>query len=87
MPTTIEFMQEEGRMLLVLSNKKDSYYVVTASKCSCPSATYRGGQCKHMRRFFPHVAKPVADDNVSIRPDGTWRGGANGPVDEIPGVA
>jgi len=41
MPATVEFVQEgEGCVVLVLSNKKDSYYVVTPAKCSCPAATY-----------------------------------------------
>jgi hypothetical protein len=56
MPSTLEFVNEgEGRRLvLVLSNKKDSYYVVTPTKCSCPAATYHPGQpCKHQRKHFP----------------------------------
>jgi hypothetical protein len=85
MPSTIEFMQEEGRMVLVLSNKKDAYYVVTSTKCSCPSATYRDGPCKHMRHYFPQAAKPVAMASESIRPIGGWVGPngekANGPVE------
>lgn len=85
MPSTIEFMQEEGRMVLVLSNKKDAYYVVTSTKCSCPSATYRDGPCKHMRRYFPQAAKPITMASESIRPTGGWVGpnGAktNGPVE------
>jgi|SRR5271157_3417050 len=47
---------------LVLSNKKDVYYTVTAKECSCPSATYRGGPCKHIRKYFPEpkkAAKPM----------------------------
>jgi hypothetical protein len=89
MPSTIEFMQEEGRMVLVLSNKKDSYYVTTATKCSCPSATYRGSSCKHMRRFFPQeqAATSSATEAESIRPEGKWSGGMNGPVAEISGIA
>lgn len=39
-------------MFLVLSNKKDSYYVVTPKTCSCPSFMYRGGPCKHQRKYF-----------------------------------
>jgi hypothetical protein len=74
-------MQEEGRMILVLSNKKDGYYVVTATKCSCPSATYRGGPCKHIRKHFPQEQAATASE--SIRPEGKWPGGFNGPVDEF----
>lgn len=83
MPSTIEFMQEQGRMVLVLSNKKDSYYVTTATKCSCPSAVYRGGQCKHMRRFFPQEQAATVSESGSIKPEGLWPDGMNGPVAEI----
>ena len=72
-------------MALVLSNKKDVYYVTAANSCSCPSAAYRPGQkCKHQRRYFPEIgaAKEVARDGIdSIRPSGKWPGGHNGPVD------
>ena len=50
------FYRLSGEMVLVLSNKKNSYYVVTAKACSCPSFTYRGGPCKHQRKYFG--AKP-----------------------------
>jgi hypothetical protein len=39
-------------MLLVLSGKRDSYYTVSSESCSCPSHFYRGGPCKHQRRYF-----------------------------------
>jgi len=90
MPSTLEFVNEgEGsRLVLVLSNKKDSYYVVTPAKCSCPAATYHPGQpCKHQRKHFPQVAMPVATAFESIRPECKWPGGLNGPVDKIPGEA
>jgi hypothetical protein len=85
MPSTLRLINEgEGSCLvLVLSNKKDSYYVVTPAKCSCPSATYHPGQpCKHQRKHFPQVAMPVATASESIRPTCKWPGGLNGPVDE-----
>jgi len=90
MPSKVEFVDEgEGsRLVLVLSNKKDSYYVVTPAKCSCPAATYHPGQpCKHQRKHFPQVAMPVATAFESIRPECKWPGGLNGPVDKIPGEA
>ena len=72
-------------MALVLSNKRDVYYVTAANSCSCPSAAYRPGQkCKHQRRYFPGIvaAKDVArDDTDTIRPTEKWPGGFNGPVD------
>ena len=89
MPATVEFVQEgEGCMVLVLSNKKDSYYVVTPAKCSCPAATYHPGQpCKHQRRFFPQEQVAIVAESGSIRPECKWPGGLNGPVDKIPGEA
>jgi len=82
LPATVEFTHEgeESRLVLVLSNKKDSYYATTATKCSCPSQTYRGGPCKHMRKHFPQIAKPAATEAGSLRPAGKWSGGYNGPV-------
>jgi CubicO group peptidase (beta-lactamase class C family) len=77
MPSTLELINEgEGsRLVLVLSNKKDSYYVVTPAKCSCPAATYHPGQpCKHQRKHFPQVAMPAAEEE-SIRPECKWPGG------------
>jgi hypothetical protein len=73
--------------VLVLSNKKDAYYTVTATACSCPSATYRGGACKHQRKYFAEqIAKPAVHEPVdSVRPTGKWPGGMNGPVDLLPG--
>ena len=46
------FYRLSGEMVLVLSNKKNDYYVVTAKACSCPSFTYRGGPCKHQRMYL-----------------------------------
>lgn len=45
-----------GDIKLVRSNRGDVFYVVTPQACSCPSATYRGQPCKHMRKHFN--AKP-----------------------------
>ena len=44
---------DNGRLVLILSNKKDAYYTVTATKCSCPAASYHHGPCKHQRKYFP----------------------------------
>jgi len=82
-----DFYRLTGEMVLVLNNKKDAYYVVTPTTCSCPAATYNPGQpCKHARKYFPQpkVAAPAVD---SIKPAAKWPGGRNGPVDEIMGVA
>ena len=79
MPTDVTL--DNGRLVLVLSNKKDVYYTCTARACSCPSSTYRHGQtCKHQRKYFPQqeTAKTVSA-NDSIKPVATWPGGRNGP--------
>ena len=56
LPTFLEL--PDKRCILVLSNKKDSYYTVTPESCSCPSATYRPGKpCKHQRKYFPEAIK------------------------------
>ena len=44
-----------GTVKLVQSNKGDVYYTVTAKECSCPSFTFRGGPCKHIRKHFAEV--------------------------------
>ncbi len=74
------FYRLSESLVLVLSNKKDAYYVVTPNACSCPSATYHPGQaCKHQRKYFP---QPVRTLNLAdeLRPAGKWAGGMNGPV-------
>jgi hypothetical protein len=41
-------------MVLVRSNKGDSYYVTMAKDCSCPARHWQPGKtCKHQREFFP----------------------------------
>ena len=80
-----------GSLKLVKSNKGDAFYGVTATKCSCPSATYRhNGPCKHQRKYFAEqqaATKPAMESEGSIRPTWKWPGGHNGPVDECKGVA
>jgi len=84
-PLPADLSMDNGRLVLVLSNKKDVYYTVTPSRCSCPAATYHPGQrCKHQRKHFPQVAMPATKEE-SIRPTGGWVGPngerANGPVE------
>jgi hypothetical protein len=44
-------------MVLRLSSKKDEYYVVQPTDCTCPARKYHPGKpCKHMEDLFPeHV--------------------------------
>jgi hypothetical protein len=80
LPTDVSL--ESGRVVLILSNKKDCYYVATSKACSCPSATYRHrGPCKHQRKYFAEI-------KTATKPDDTGsliqRGGFK-PFDEMPG--
>jgi hypothetical protein len=86
LPSVVEFANEgeESRLVLVLSNKRNSYYVVTSAKCSCPSATYHNGRCKHQRKHFPQEQPAMVADGGSIRPEVGWIGPdgqkTNGPI-------
>lgn len=39
-------------VFLVLSARQDQYYVTTAQGCSCPSHQWRGGPCKHQKKYL-----------------------------------
>jgi len=72
-----------GAAKLVKSNKGDCYYTTTPRMCSCPAQTFAPGQpCKHQRQHFPQpqLARAAAKDEGSIRPEGKWPHGCNGPV-------
>jgi len=89
-PLPQEVSLDGGRLVLVLSNKKDAYYVTTSRSCSCPSSTYHPGtRCKHIRAHFPEqqTAKPESSmEDIRASLPG-WRGPdgqrANGPVGAI----
>jgi hypothetical protein len=79
-PLPTDVTLDNGRLVMVLSNKRDAYYTVTAKACSCPSATYRAGPCKHQKKFFPEATaatKPTASEPLIKR--GGFR-----PVDMLP---
>ena len=85
-PLPADVSLDNGRLILILSNKKDVYYTCTSIKCSCPANTYNPGQhCKHQRKYFPQPKMEVAEPS-SIRPVGKWPGGLNGPVEECKSV-
>ncbi len=72
LPLFVEIGNGEDHVVLVLSNKRDCFYVVTPRACSCPSATYHPGQsCKHQRKYFPEqqTATRPKPTPASIRPD------------------
>jgi hypothetical protein len=72
-PLPADVSLDNGRLVLVLSNKKDVYYTTTARACSCPSSTYRGGRCKHMRHYFLQEKVVAAAEPSSIRPTGSFK--------------
>jgi hypothetical protein len=80
-PLPADVSVDNGRLVLVLSNKKDAYYTVTARACSCPGNQFRHS-CKHIRKYFPQeqtvATKPVTTDNLIER-------GGFKPFDELPG--
>lgn len=54
LPEFVEMGEGDNRLVLVLSNKKDCFYVTTARDCSCPAHNWHPGQrCKHQRKHFP----------------------------------
>jgi hypothetical protein len=79
MPSDVSL--DNGRLVLVLSNKKDAYYTVTEKKCSCPAATYHQGPCKHQRKYFSVAKVEQSTETGSIRPDTR----AFRPFDTLPG--
>ena len=53
LPEFVEIGEEDSRLVLVLSNKKDCFYVTTAKDCSCPAHAWHPNQrCKHQRKHF-----------------------------------
>ncbi len=72
LPSFVEMGDGDNRLVLVLSNKKDCFYVTTARDCSCPAHNWHPGQrCKHQRKYFPEVkaARPaVVEARKPFRP-------------------
>ena len=57
LPEFVEMGEEDSRLVLVLSNKKECFYVTTAKDCSCPAHNWHPGQrCKHQRKHFAEQA-------------------------------
>ncbi len=73
------FYRLSGEMVLVLNSRKDAYYVTTPKTCSCPSATYRPGPCKHSKKYFPQSMREAAREE----PTGGPRRLARAPDDSI----
>jgi hypothetical protein len=69
LPSFIEMGKEESLLMLVLSNKKDCFYVTTSRACSCPAHNWHpGSRCKHQRKYFPEV-KAATRPTDSIMPE------------------
>lgn len=66
-PLPQEVSLDGGRLMLVLSNKKDVYYTVTERACSCPASVYNPGKpCKHSRKYFPQPKKSEAEGEAIL---------------------
>lgn len=80
-PMPSDVTLDNGRLVLVLSNKKDAYYCVTAKACSCPAAHWNHSPCKHQRKYFPQqeATEPISIDEPLIQ-----RGGFK-PFSLVPG--
>ena len=82
MPSFIEMGEGESRLVLVLSNKRDAYYCVTAKDCSCPARNWHpNGPCKHMRRYFAEQQTTKPEAAIKKPNTGAWHG-RNGPIIE-----
>ena len=66
LPSFIEMGEGESRLVLVLSNKKDCYYVTTARDCSCPARSWHPNQpCKHQRKYFAEQSHNPARQTIA----------------------
>ena len=80
-PLPADVSMDNGRLVLVLSNKKDVYYTVTPTKCSCPAHTYHPGQrCKHQRKYFAEVKAATKPTDEPLIERGGFR-----PFSLLPG--
>ena len=81
LPEFVEMGKGDSRLVLVLSNKRDVYYCVTAKACSCPAHNFGHGQrCKHQRKYFAEqIAKPAETDSIRPKFDKSFR-----PFSELP---
>jgi len=83
LPEYVEMGAGESRLVLVLSNKRDAYYTVTAKDCSCPARNWHPAQpCKHQRKFFAEQQATTKPEAAIKQPNhGAWHG-RNGPIIE-----
>ena len=66
LPEFVEMGAGESRLVLVLSNKRDAYYCVTAKDCSCPARNWHPNQpCKHQRKYFPEQSHNPARQTIA----------------------
>ena len=86
-----DFYRMSAEMVLVRNNVGDAYYVTTARSCSCPSANYRSGPCKHQRKYFPQPKAPAAEEpaqgarRLARPPDELVERGGFKPWSPLPG--
>jgi len=66
LPEFVEMGAGESRLVLVLSNKRDAYYCVTARDCSCPARNWHPAQpCKHQRKYFAEQSHNPARQSMA----------------------
>ena len=73
MPSTIEFMQEEGRMVLVLSNKKDGYYVITRLN-AVAQVPLIATALQAYEAILPTTGREARRDGIREHPANWWMG-------------
>lgn len=79
-PLPSDVSLEGGRVVLILSNKRDAYYTVTVKACSCPANTWHPGTlCKHQRKFFSVAKVEQSTGGEPLMQRGGFR-----PVDLLP---
>ena len=56
-----------GRVKLILSGDRKSFYAVSATDCSCPAKYYQHGQqCKHQRKHFSAPQAPAREIKTEL---------------------
>lgn len=94
-----EMITLAGSARLVLSSKRDAYYVTTTDSCSCKAGQY-GRICKHrkpegnqpskaaiyqarQREMRTRARVGLSGPVDSIKPTESWANGYNGPVEVV----
>ena len=71
-PLPADVSLDNGRLVLILSNKKDAYYTCTAAKCSCPGNQFRHN-CKHIENISLSRRSSSPQRRKAFGPPGSGR--------------